>query len=105
MTRIDVIAIRERLGLTQAQFAELLGVSHETQIRTESGDAPLTTLKVNAIRWIDHNGVTAPPEVCATCDGVGTVRRPDPDRPTRNPRVRCDACKGQGVARFMEACL
>ena len=43
-------AARERLGLTQAQLAERLGVTRKTINRREAGEATITTEAELAIR-------------------------------------------------------
>lgn len=106
MSPDDVAALRARLGYSQEEFGDRLGVSQTTIAALERGTTRITRLIENALRWLDHvNG--APPEgVCRTCDGTGTVRRIDRDRPHLAPRVRCEACDGQGVApRHLEMAL
>lgn len=105
MTPADVTAIRTRLGLTVEDFADRVGISIPALLATEAGRTSLSTLKENAIRWVEHTGGARPGHICGTCDGVGTLRRPDPARPHLAPRVACEACDGRGVARFMEASL
>jgi transcriptional regulator with XRE-family HTH domain len=49
MISIDVKALRERLGLSQAQFADRIGVKQATVSRWESGQpVPKPTMKLLA---------------------------------------------------------
>jgi DNA-binding XRE family transcriptional regulator len=54
MTPADYKAHREKLGLTQAGLAALLGVTRETVTRRETGTKPITMEAAMAIRSISQ---------------------------------------------------
>lgn len=49
MNKEEIIAIRKALGLTQEQFASILGTTHTTVNRWENGKAKASRLYVKEI--------------------------------------------------------
>lgn len=56
MTAAEFRAIREKLGLTQAQLAAVLGVRQEHISRCQTGKEPISPLIALAMRAIDKLG-------------------------------------------------
>ncbi len=54
MTKEQYRALRERLGLTQAELAEKLGIRMNSVWRRESGLSPILREAELALRWLAH---------------------------------------------------
>lgn len=58
-TPLEIELARKCRGLTQAQAADLMGVSLRTYVSLESGSAPIRKLHSNAFRWaLLHEDIT-----------------------------------------------
>jgi transcriptional regulator with XRE-family HTH domain len=53
MTRAQFKAARERLGLTQAELADILGKAMSTISRYETGDIPIPKLAELAMAYLE----------------------------------------------------
>jgi DNA-binding XRE family transcriptional regulator len=54
MTPSEIRAVRERMGVTQVEFAQLLNVSRNTVVNWEAGKAQPSELKADLIRQYDR---------------------------------------------------
>jgi transcriptional regulator with XRE-family HTH domain len=50
----ELRGIRRRLGLTQAQMAQKLGIAVRSLGRYEAGNRRITRLLAYAVRWLEH---------------------------------------------------
>lgn len=102
LTRADLLAIRTDLGLTQGVMAERIGISRQHYLDLEAGNALISLMLNNAIRWVQHVKAELPSNICGPCDGTGTIRPTEgPMRGGVRPRIRCEACEGEGVKRAL----
>lgn len=70
MTATDVKAIRERLGLTQEQLAERMGVTHAAICQWERGKRTPSGMAVQLLRTLDEPIKKTKELVDRRCNGV-----------------------------------